>query len=113
MPTEIRKIVFSPAELAEALDHFAKATHHAMPPGKIAACEIDSKNALSVAVTVHHMAEGSTHTVPFDNPSVAAALIRYCIERKIPVPKAATKSVEAEGPGVALILTLGANTRPL
>lgn len=113
MPIEIRKIAFSPAELTEALDHFAKATHHAMPPGKITACEVDSKSALSVMVTVQHMAEGSTHAVPFDNSSVAAALIRYCIERKIPVPKAATKSVEAEGPSVALILTLGAKTRPL
>jgi len=112
MPSELRRIVFSESEIIEALDRFAKATRHAMPAGKITACRIDSKSALSATLTVQHMAEGSTHTVRFDNASIAAALIRYCIEKKIPIPRASEKSVEAQGPGVALILNLPAQPPP-
>jgi hypothetical protein len=107
MPVEIRRISFSEGEVIDAIGHFAKATRHPMPPGKITACEINSKVGLAVTVTVNHMADGSSHAVRFDSASVAAALIRYCIEKKIPIPKAAEKSVEALSNGLALILQLG------
>ena len=102
MPVEARRIMFTEDEVIEALAHFAKATKHPMPTGKIAACEINTKVDLAAIVTVIHPADGSTNTVRFDNASVAAALIRYCIEKKIPMPKAAEKSVEAQGNALTL-----------
>lgn len=104
--------MFGQDEVIEALAHFAKATKHPMPSGKITACEINTKVDLAAVVTVTHLADGSTNTVRFDNASVAAALIRYCIEKKIPMPKAAEKSVEAQGKALTLILKLGPAPKP-
>jgi len=107
MPTETRRIHFSNAEVADAIENFAKATKYPMPPGKIAECKIDAHAGLAAILTVHHVAEGSTRTARFDNNAIAAALIRFCIEKKIPIPKSAEKSVEAQGNGVVLILRIG------
>jgi len=107
VPTEFRRITFSDSELTEAIDRFAKATRYPMPPGKITECRIETKVGLALVVTVNHMAEGSVNTVRFDQPSLAAALIRFCIEKKIPIPKSAEKSVEAHGNLISLILRLG------
>ena len=107
MPTETRRICFSNAEVADAIEHFAKATKFPMPPGKIAECKIDAHGPLMAALTVRHMAEGSSRIARFDKNTIAAALIRFCIEKKIPIPRSAEKSVEAQGDGVALILRVG------
>lgn len=107
MPTETRRITFSSHELVEAIAHFAKATKYPMPPGKVTGCQIDQHGAVSATLTIQHMAEGSTRTARFDNNSIAAALILYCIEKKIPIPKAAVKSVQSDGKYMALILRIG------
>ncbi len=99
--------MFSDIELADAVEHFAKATRYPMPPGKITQCRVDTKVGLALIVTVNHKADGSVNTVRFDQASIAAALIRFCIEKKIPIPKSAEKSVEAVGQAVSLTLRLG------
>ena len=107
MPAEKRTICFTNDEVADALERFARATKHPMPQGKITACKIESGGALFATLTIQHMAEGSTQTARFDKNSIAAALIRYCIEKKIPVPKSAEKFVEAQNSGVTLIMNIG------
>ena len=107
VPIELRKITFSDGELGEAIERFAKATRYPMPPGKITECRVETKVGLTLIVHVNHMVDGSEHTVRFDQATVAAALIRFCIEKKIPIPKTAEKSVEAHGQTVSLILRLG------
>ena len=107
MPTETRRISFSNAEVAEAIEHFAKATKFPMPAGKIVECKIDAHGALAATLTVQHVAEGTNRTARFDKNTIAAALIRFCIEKKIPIPKSAEKFVEAHGDGVVLVLHVG------
>lgn len=107
MPTETRRITFSIRELVEAIAHFAKATKYPMPPGKIIDCKVETSGAVAATLTIQHMAEGATRTARFDNNSIAAALIHYCIEKKIPIPRSAEKSVESAGNGVVLSLRIG------
>lgn len=107
VPIELRKITFSDGELSEAIERFAKATRYPMPAGKIAECRVESKAGLALIVRVYNVADGSEHTVRFDQATVAAALIRFCIDKKIPIPKTAEKSVEAHGQTLSLILRLG------
>ena len=107
MSIELRKITFSDGELGEAIDRFIKATRYSMPPGKITECRVETKAGLALIVHVGHMADGSENSVRFDQATLAAALTRYCIEKKIPIPRTAEKSVEAQGQMVSLILRLG------
>jgi hypothetical protein len=107
MPTELRKIVFSNSELIDAIEGFARHTKKSMPAGKVVGCRVDGKDRITIALSVHHPAEGSKHTVTFDHASIAAALIRFCMEKKIPMPRTAEKSVERSGDGVALTLKIG------
>ncbi len=109
MPIEIRKIIFSEAELIEAIEGFARNMRRTMLPGETVACSIDGTNDLSVSLTVQNLADGTSATTRFDHVAVAAALIRYCIGEKIPLAKAAENSVEAEGTGIALTLRLPQN----
>ena len=110
MPIETRKISFSQLELSDAIERFAKSTKRAMPPGRIVGCAIGANGGgVTVSMTVKNSADGASGTVRFDHASVAAALIRYCMETKIPLAKAAEKSVQAEGAGVALTLRIPEN----
>lgn len=108
MPTETRRIEFSTAELVEAITSFAKTTRFPLPPGKVVGCQIDRHGAVAVTLTIQHVAEGAKRTARFDNNAVAAALIRYCIDKKIPIPKSAEKSVESDGKSMILTLRIGA-----
>jgi len=107
VPIELRKITFSGGELGEAIERFAKATRYPMPSGKITECRVETKTGLTLIVRVDHMADGSEHTVRFDQATIAAALTRYCVDKKIPIPKTAEKSVEAHGQTLSLIIRLG------
>lgn len=109
VPIETRKIYFSESELIDAIEGFAKHTKRGMPPGKTVACGINGAGNLSVSLTVQNLADGVSATARFDHAAVAAALIRYCIGKKIPLAKAAEKSVQADGAGVALNLRIPEN----
>jgi len=100
VPSETRNIVFSQNELLEAIGRYVKHVRHPMPAGKITRCHIEPDG--NVSVIVDHNADGSNHVVEFSHAMVAAALIRFCIEKSIPIPRKSEKTVHGEADGMAL-----------
>jgi hypothetical protein len=49
---------------------------------------------------------GAEHRVEASQSEIAAALIETCIDRRIPVPRRASKTVEAIEGGIVLVFTL-------
>lgn len=50
---------------------------------------------------------GKKLPVIISGPEMAAALVNYCLERRIPMPMGAKKGIEVMGNDVTLLLTIG------
>lgn len=120
MPSEIRHVLFRPAEVIDAIRLYHQRLGSPLPTGTVSRCgpETDgaggnvrfriavqpdgSRDAASTAVQelVEVVVEGS---------NLAAALILYCRERQVPLPAGAHKSLQCFGEQVGLVATL--NTR--
>lgn len=90
MPTEMRHIAFTPNEVLRAITQYKHRRREPLPKGTISSLKIEELPDVHVVMSII----GDTHRTPeevvFQGAELAAALVMYCIERKIPLP--ATKA---------------------
>jgi hypothetical protein len=91
MASEYRLIFFDQNELCRALIEYNRQRRTPFPPGNLKKVQID-RDRLSVAIQIDQDS-GDVKTVTFDTASVAAALIVYCRDRKIPLPAKSNKEM--------------------
>ncbi|MCA0451107.1 MAG: hypothetical protein LCH62_15290 [Proteobacteria bacterium] len=91
MASEYRLIFFDQNELCRALIEYNRQRRTPFPPGNLKKVVID-RHTLNVTIQIDKDA-GQSATVAFDPSSVAAALIVYCRERKIPLPAKSAKEM--------------------
>ena len=118
MPSEIRRMVFFHGELADALRDFGQKYDVEFPNGKVikaslaskAEYELHTQNALpamplakeynvkqlsnSIIVTFFDEASFAHKYFNLASDFISAALIHYCIQHKIPIPKAGRKKLD-------------------
>lgn len=104
MPTEVRRLVFSNTEFYSALDQYLSRTGATLPLGSIVQVRTDT---IHDAVTIDIRRNGSTQTeaVNLSARQVGGALIGYCINNQIPLPRGFSKSLIITGDNVALEMT--------
>lgn len=104
MPTEVRRLVFSNTEFYGALDQYLSRTGATLPLGSIVQVRTDT---IHDAVTIDIRRNGSTQTeaVNLSARQVGGALIGYCINNQIPLPRGFSKSLIITGDNVALEMT--------
>lgn len=107
MPSETRKIVFSNNELITAINRHNQVSKNKLPKGMITTCKPLSQPGVAVRLEMLDQESGESTTVDLSPEVIGAALVRYCIAHKIPIPRHATKSVTAEGDDIALTLQVG------
>jgi hypothetical protein len=112
MPTETRTLVFTPDEIAEALAEYRDAGHGRLPAGEIVYCRVGATGP-GVGIKVKAPALREAIAADIDADDVGAALVAYCLARKIPLPRHASRSLEVQGSNVALRLSLNRNARRL
>ncbi|MBV8614059.1 MAG: hypothetical protein JOY66_09860 [Acetobacteraceae bacterium] len=116
MPFEMRQIVFRMPEVAQAVTEWHRRMRTPLPAGTVVRCtaEGDAPDdaprvrlviALDDLEAVHR--GGSHREVVIDGPALAAALILYCRDRRIPLPASAKKSLRRVGEQVGLVVTSG------
>lgn len=98
---EIRCIVFEDGELIKALLAHARRTGKGLPAGQITSFEIERGKDVIAKLTIT-ADEGNIMVVPASGAELAAAMIAYCIDRKVPVPANAAKSITMLEDNVAL-----------
>lgn len=104
MPREMRQIMFRAAEVMTAIVEYHRRRSIALPQGTAVGCKISDENGLIVSVSIES-ATGQTTTLTVNAEVLAASLILYCINRKIPLPAEADKRLQKVGDdGVALIV---------
>jgi hypothetical protein len=89
----MRQIVFSATEVIIAIRDHRRRIRDALPTGTIAGFEMRSDNGIYADMTISDDATGKKTTIRINDEALAAALILYCIDHKIPMPVKASKSL--------------------
>ncbi|MGC2854750.1 hypothetical protein ACM64Y_04675 [Novispirillum sp. DQ9] len=106
MPTEIRRLIFSDAELMEALTQFISSDRTAIEPGRVIGVEIATKDPCALKCAIQGRS-GMQNDQIFDAVFLCAALIAWCMKNKVPLARSAKKAVKLTQTGkVALDVTL-------
>ena len=100
MTIEMRTIVFSREELVEAISEHAAAAK--LPKGAIMLCTVSASPSLAVTVKLVPEGQSAVETVTLDAETVGGALVHYCMDHEIPVPRSADRSLQAIGEAVAI-----------
>jgi hypothetical protein len=106
MPTEIRKIVFTVEEVRWAAVDFCLRSNIALPHANIGGLRIADDMAATVTILFTTANPAHPNEIRLSRDHVAAALIRFCMENQIPLPRHAQKvlQVQAAEQTVALMM---------
>lgn len=119
MVSELRHIIFRPFEVVDAYREFCRRSGTPLPAGTVVGCgpEADGAGApLRFRIVIApDAADGKAgaeagdaprREVVVDSATLAAALILYCRDRRIPLPASADKSLQRFGDQVCLLATI-------
>jgi hypothetical protein len=105
MPTEIRHIVFTPEEIARAVVAYHRRSGNPLPAGNVLRCVPDQTDGqVTAALEMDVDSDGSRLNVPVPTPALAASLILFCINNRIPLPTQANKSLAMLNGNVSLVI---------
>jgi hypothetical protein len=104
MPTEFRRIVFSHSELREALASYRSEEQVTLPAGQLRSVRFLDERRDRLVLGMYDPGPDKVVGVEVSTPFVAAALLRYCIARRIPIQRSAQKALTLAGENVALDL---------
>ena len=107
MPSEIRHIVFSPAEVAAAIREYRRHVGRPLPTGTLRRFEMHPGNG-GVRASFDIIAD---HTIPaaswdVGSAEISEALILYCGAHNIPLPTGGIKTLQRFGESLLLIVTV-------
>ena len=105
VPKELRKVIFSRNELQAALVSHLLHSGRAMPSRLIDRLEI-GEGLAAVTIVFQPGDSAEVQEWPLSQEEVAAALIRYCGQFNIPLPRAAKKRLQPDNGNLALIFSL-------
>ncbi len=118
MPSEMRYIQFSPAEVVQAVREFLRRRGQAFPPGTVTSCGPmgDTEEIAQFRMVVTGIKQPQIGRAPVREPernevviqgeTLKAALVLFCRDLKIPLPAAVPKSLRYVDPQVCLLMTM-------
>jgi len=109
MPRETRKLIFDNHELEAAARSHCRRHGITVPEGAVGALSVGIDPA--TAVRLRFGAGLDAGEVRLSQGQVGDALIDYCAEAGIPIPRGGLKSVRAEAGGIAMMIEPGAADR--
>jgi len=104
MPSEFRRIVFTNAELQEALVDFPALEQVVLPAGKLQSARFNDQTRDTLVIDVYDAKSGQVRDAVLPTHFVAATLVRYCIAKRIPIQRSAQKALTISGDNIALDL---------
>lgn len=106
MPTEIRNIIFTTNEVLFAVKDFRQRKKDPLPSGSVLDCVILEKPNIHAMIDTACDPDGHKLTLTFESEELAAALILFCINRKIPLPADAIKILQLFDGELGLVVTI-------
>jgi len=112
MPIEVRRLLFSSDELAEALIAFnGHAKTKFLEPGRLDGITLTSGDEVIAAKVALTGEDGKSRAVDLDETVIGAAIIRFCRDHQVPLPIKAGKCLGIVDGQVALDITKPPRTR--
>jgi hypothetical protein len=102
VPSEFRQILFTNNEVIEALYEYNQVVRGKLPPGMIVSCTPVAEEKVAVRLKLVDQASGGAKVASLAPELVAAALLRYCFNHYIPIPRNAAKSIQVHGDRISL-----------
>ncbi|MCH8997044.1 MAG: hypothetical protein IID48_02095 [Proteobacteria bacterium] len=106
MISEIRYLLFQEQDVLRALIEYRKSKNQPLPTGSIAKFKIQRKQPMSCTLSIHEDEAGRKADIIFTNDVMRAALISYCMYKKIPLPVRAEKELQVFGDRIGLLVSL-------
>jgi hypothetical protein len=103
MPTETRVLGFNKNELFEALRDYYISTGRRLPPDSADRLTLKQYGEVQIALE----SPGDGLATNFTENEVGAALVMFCIRKRIPIAKRAVKSLEVADQTLFLRLKIG------
>jgi hypothetical protein len=109
MPTEVRHIIFSNDEIIRAVVDYHRRNGSSLPAGSVIKMEVmanpEIRCALHIAVDGESSGAANGRQVAWvDTATLAAALILFCINQRIPLPSKALKQLEMLNGRITLVV---------
>jgi len=104
MPNETRQIEFANGELLEAITGYLGKPADPDAAGLKPGVRVSERPRPSVCYVLRDGEDREARASELEPAAIAAALIKYCIAHKIPIPRKAAKSVQVRGDIVVLLL---------
>ncbi|MCP5365009.1 MAG: hypothetical protein H6905_07260 [Hyphomicrobiales bacterium] len=107
MPMELRKIMFSLAEIQSAACSFCRA--HGTPIASTDVADVSISENPNAMVVLHLRKNTPDHEpgrIVLQRDDVMETLIQHCIRLKVPLPKEGKKILWPQDDGISLMVTL-------
>ena len=91
MPREIRKIILNDAEIMEAVMSYRRVTSDLLPPGDILNVRPSEDHSISVEIEMKFGPNVRKDWFVLERDHLTEAMVRYCIENNILVPRQGTR----------------------
>ena len=107
MPTEMREIAFREREFFSAVRDYRLRRGEPLPAGSVVGIEFEEDDDdLTATIQIGRDKGREVVSVALPTESIAAALIFFCINHKIPLPAHAAKTIKKQGRSVALVINI-------
>ncbi len=106
MPKELRKLVFDDAELRAAAYDYCLRNGVNIPHAPIDEVVVSDNDASILLLRFSSLDLNDPKEVRLSRDQAGAALIKYCSNNKIPLPRAAQKILKVDGGEVAMMVNI-------
>lgn len=106
MPKETRKLVFSAQEVETAIGVYLDASKIPARSTHILSVALQRGEEVGALLRLSIALPGAKDELLLGTEQIGAALILYCKKTRVPLPKGGTKSLQRDGPGIAMEITL-------
>src|ERR1051325_5555720 len=111
--TEIRQLIFPRETLLDAILFSERAANGWLARAPVHGVAVRAGEDVRVVVTAEREGHRDFVEVTFGAAQIAAAMIRYCRQLRIPLPRKAQKSLGVQGDNISLKTTVTLTTMPL
>ena len=106
MISEIRYLMFEEQDLLRAMIEYRKSKNQPLPAGLIVEFKVQRKQPMTCTLSICKDETGKKADVIFTNDIMRAALISYCMYKKVPLPVKAVKDLQMFGERIGLLVSL-------
>lgn len=109
MVTEFRQIVFSDHDLKSAIVSFNNSRNLKLLKGPVRSINLQQGETISASLVVDTQVGGETEIINMEAAYLGAAMLTFCFELGIPIPKESQKNIEMVGDNLALNISINAS----